>query len=371
MASALAMSPGQPMLRPMRKQVAYLGGMQAIKVPASLLLSKELTPAAKLLWIRLRFDEINRSMRSHRPAQLAKRTFLARSTVYEALGRGTASGWFVRSRDPQAAKMRWKCAWPKSNMRSVVRIPVALIRAAHELRPLAILCYGILQLISDFNSNARTGTFKWAELRQLTGLHLRTIKRAVGALVDARWITIAQEHRRARIWFRLQHADEAYKEDVRKRLENANYAGEALMRSFLSLIVDSRECEDGARPEFLVNPTSGERMELDRYYPVHRVAFEFNGPQHYVATGPFTKQQVAAQRKRDRIKHRICKQRNVHLVVVHAEDLSLTGMLRKVGGLLPRRALRGLKQTIQYLNYCGRRYREAAARGPTMGHAVG
>ena len=135
------------------------------------------------------------------------------------------------------------------------------------------------------------------------------------------------------------------------------------MRSFLSLIADTRECEDGARPEFLVNPASGEKMELDRYYPVHRVAFEFNGRQHYVATGRFTKQEVAAQQKRDQLKRQICRENRIDLVVVHAEDLSLAGMSRKAGALLPLRALRGLKQTIRFLNRCGLRYQKAAESG--------
>jgi len=182
----------------------------------------------------------------------------------------------------------------------------------------------------------------------------------VQALAESRWISIAQENRRAPIWFRLQHADQAYKAEVEARLERAGYLGEALMRSFLSLIADTKECEDGARPEFLVNPATGERLELDRYYPLHRVAFEFNGKQHYIATGPFSKREVAAQRKRDRLKQRICNEKNVKLVVVHAEDLTLRGMLRKVGALLPLRGLRGFKETIRFLNRCGLRYQAAA-----------
>ena len=97
---------------------------------------------------------------------------------------------------------------PVRDSQGFVRIPVDLIRAAHALPPQAILCYGLLQATPKFRG--RTGTFKWAELRELTGLHLRTIKRAVRALAEARWIAIMQEHRRAPIWFRLQHADQAY-----------------------------------------------------------------------------------------------------------------------------------------------------------------
>lgn len=334
---------------------------RAIDVPLSLLLSTDLTPAAKLLWIRLRFDEMHPRKRSHHPRQLAKRTCLARSTIYEALSQAVATGWLVPYRDPVSRRRRWKPACPVQTPRGVVRIPVDLIRAAHTLRPQAILCYGLLQKMPDFNGIA--GTFKWAELRKLTGLHLRTIKRAVRALAEARWVAIAQKHRRARVWCRLQHADQAYNHEVMIHLEKRRYVGEALMKCFLSLITDTKESEDGARPEFLVNPDSGERLELDRYYPVHRVAFEFNGKQHYVATGRFTKEEVAAQKKRDRLKQQICKEKNVKLLVVHAEDLTLAGMLRKVGALLPRRSLRGLKQTIRYLNRCGLFYLREAEGG--------
>lgn len=403
--------------------------VREIQVPLSLLLSSELTPAAKFLWIRLRFDEMRSKKRSHRPRQLEKRTCLARSTIYEALRQGEAAGWLARCVDSASGKLRWKTALPggsallgkgafsagelsdaipnpgapalcadgrgrnrtnpvqgasdPGHQHSIarrraaggralyegarvaprtpgrpVRIPVDLIRAAHALRPQAILCYGLLQATRGFNG--RTGAFKWAELRQLTGLHLRTIKRAVRALAEARWISIAQEHRRAPIWFRLQHADHAYKEEAEARLERAGYLGEALMRSFLSLIVDSKECEDGARPEFLVNPATGERLEFDRYYPIHRVAFEFNGPQHYIATGPFSKSEVAAQRKRDRLKEKICKEKGINLVIVHAEDLTLRQMFKMVRALLPLRALRGFRETIRFLNRCGMRYLAAA-----------
>lgn len=336
--------------------------IRAIAVPLSLLVSKDLTPAAKFLWIRLRYDGIHRSHRSHRPRQLAKRTCLGRSTVYEALRRGEAHGWFMRWWDPKTRKPRWKAVWPRHGYERAVRIPVELIRAAHQLRPVAILCYGILQAVKEFNVASRVGTFKWAELKEISGFDLRTIRRAVRALADNRWIATAQKHRLQRVWFRLMIADEAYLDEIRARLERAEFAGEALMRSYLSLIVESDESEDWSRPEFLVNPASGERMELDRYYPVHRVAFEFNGRQHYKAAGPFVKWEVEAQRKRDQLKRLICKAKNIELVVVHAEDLSVFGMLKKVGDLLPRRALRGLKRTIAYLNHCGLRYRQAAAR---------
>jgi len=332
-----------------------------VGVPFSLLLSKDLTPAAKFLWIRLRFDEMHPLKRSHHPKRLAKRACLARSTIYEALRQAETTGWLVPYIEPATGRRRWKTACPVRDRCGNAMIPVDLIRASHALRPQAILCYGFLQATPQYNG--KTGYFKWANLRKLTGLHLRTIKRAVRALTDVHWIAVAQKHRKKPFWFRLQHADRAYKETVQSSLDRVKYVGEALMRSTLSLIVETRECEDGSRPDFLVNPASGEKMELDRYYPLDRVAFEFNGPQHYVATGRFRKKEVDAQRKRDRLKRQICKEKKIALVVVRPEDLTLAGMLRKVGNLLPRRSLRGFKETIRFLNDCGLGYQRSTASG--------
>lgn len=330
--------------------------IRAVEVPQALLFTKRLSPAAKLLWIRMRFDVMRGTTYRPRARLLAKRTGLGRSTVYWAIRRGMAEGWFVQERDP-AGRERWKAVWPHHGGQRVVRIPIDLIRATQELRPQAILCYGILRSMTE---DGKAGTFTWTELKEATKLHLRTIKRAVLALAEARWITLSPRRRRHRVQFQLQHPDDVYRAEVRRHLERADFAGEALMRSYLSLIVKSRESVDRARPEFLVNPASGERMEFDRFYPVHRVAFEFNGMQHYVASERFTRQEVEAQKSRDRLKREICKEKGICLVVVRAQDLSMVGMVRKVGRLLPRRAFGVLRRTIRYLDFCSRRYREAA-----------
>jgi len=330
--------------------------LQAIDVPLALLLTKDLTPAAKFLWTRLRFDEIDARIRTskrrrpHAPAKLAKRTVLARSTIYQALKRATTTGWLVPE---QSGGQGWRTACPVSPGPSV-KIRVDLIRSSHALRPQAILCYGLLQAVPSFNG--RAGNFKWAELSRLAGLHLKTVKRAVQELVDARWIYVVQRNRVSPVEFFLQDADQAQKEAVQRDLENADFKGEGIMRSILSLIADGKECHDGSKPDFLVNPSTGNKLEFDRYYPFENVAFEFNGPQHYRPTGRFTKREVTAQRKRDAVKRKICKDKEVALVVVHGDDLSIPKMLKKIGDLLPRRALRGLKKTIRFLNECGRRY---------------
>lgn len=332
-----------------------------VPVPLALLLTKNLTPAGKLLWIRLRFDELHPRRRSHRPVRLAKRANLARSTVYEALKKAVEEGWLLKGRDRNTGQRMWKTTQPDKGDRRIVMIPAELIRASHVVRPQEILCYGYLQAMSK--PWKTTGEFRWADIRRISGLDLRTIKRAIRRLAELHWVYLAPKNRRAPIFFRLTIADEAYKEEVERRLDRMDYTGEGLMRELLSLISSSQGCFDRIRPRFLVNSYSGERLELDRFYPVEKVAFEFNGTQHYAASADFSRKEVEQQRKRDAEKRRICKSKDITLVVVRAEDLSLRTMLEKVRGLLPTRTLRGFKQTIRYLRACCEGYRAKAAEG--------
>jgi len=349
-------------------------GVKAIKVPYALIFSKKLTPAMKRVWMRLLIDERHPRPRPQTSKKLAKRTGLARSTVVVALECLAAEGWLVPTLDSRTGRRWWRTVCPEGDSR-FVRIPVDLIRDVESVRPQEVLCYGFLQAMPTFNGIS--GEFKWAELHDFTRLHLRTLKRAVRRLAAAFWIHIEQQNRLAPIQYRLQHADFARRNEVRKRLEarlsrhGEEYVGEAIMHEELGLIVATDQCVERARPDFLVNPETRERLELDRFYPIDRVAFEFNGSQHYVATGRFSKEGVAAQKKRDAIKREYCKRNGIELVVIRAEDLAFTRMLRKVGDLLPRRPLRTFKRTIRYLNRLAAGYLEAALAGQSEEAKVG
>lgn len=359
-----------------------------IDVPLGFLLDRTLTPAAKLLWIVFHIDAERRRKASHRPMHLARRTGLARSTVHLALKQLSASGWIRLQRKHPFGKRRWLAVRPpaattigSSADRSVgdtyVKIPVDLVDlsdAPAGVRPQAILCFGLMQAVPRATKGpggwfkGSTGWFKWAELSQASGLHVKTLKRAVGALVAAGWVTTVQKNRVASIRYKLQHADEARIEAIQKRLDEADHVGQELMRVTLDVITTDTQPWDGAKPQDLVNSSSGERLEIDRLCLKHHAALEFNGRQHYEATGRFTKQEVAAQKRRDAIKRRYCRENDITLVVVHAEDLSIEGMLKKVGNLLPLRdpqnpqVPRGYERTVRYLEAVCRGYRKRAAQ---------
>lgn len=80
------------------------------------------------------------------------------------------------------------------------------------------------------------------------------------------------------------------------------------------------------RPEWLTNPATGHRLELDCYCEELGLAVEYDGIQHSVFVPHFhgTEDKFDAQVQRDRHKERLCQEHRVSLVRVpythHGED---------------------------------------------------
>lgn len=78
------------------------------------------------------------------------------------------------------------------------------------------------------------------------------------------------------------------------------------------------------RPEFLVNPETNHRLELDGFAPDiptkygKGVAFEYNGSQHYFYQPRFhqSSKDFEAQKRRDNVKRQICKKMGIILIVI-------------------------------------------------------
>ena len=72
-----------------------------------------------------------------------------------------------------------------------------------------------------------------------------------------------------------------------------------------------------SRPDWLINPETGYRLELDGYCKELGVAYEFQGRQHYQTVKfPDGFSDVEKQKKRDELKHEICKRKGVDLIRV-------------------------------------------------------
>jgi len=75
------------------------------------------------------------------------------------------------------------------------------------------------------------------------------------------------------------------------------------------------------RPSFLRNPETNRNLELDMYCEELKVAFEYNGVQHYhfIPGGffhPNGEQDFLKQQKRDRFKARKCKEHGITLFTI-------------------------------------------------------
>ncbi|MFZ5815225.1 MAG: ArsR family transcriptional regulator [Bacillota bacterium] len=309
-----------------------------VMAPESLLLDRDLLATAKLLWLLLQLEPEARN-----PGLLAARSGLNPKTVARGL-----------------AQLEGR-AFPATGRKAGMPAPLLLDR---RLSSRARLLYGLLQFTPGFRREA--GQCTLASLTPLTGWTRNPVRSAIGLLQETGWLELSQRNCHSPIRFHLRNPvaerQERATNMARRRLKKAEFKGEAIMREYLSLLIDSDQFEDNASPGFLVNPYTGEEMQFDRFYPPD-VAFEFNGAQHFGPTARYPDEEKARrQMGRDYIKMGICISRSIRLVVLLAEDLSLDGIRRKVDGLLPLRDLTGQERLINYLERVARNYRSEARK---------
>ncbi len=309
---------------------------EAVQVPVALLQHKGLGPAAKVVWM------VSELGGPGSPNSLAAASGLSRTTVYRALQELAGAAWAPHS--------------------PVVPIPSALLTDP-KVSAQAKVLYGVLLLTPNFHHPV--GSFSYEELAAMAHATPKTLARAVAELVRSEWITANRKNRLDRLHFELSFPglERGLNEiaAAELRLTNADHFGEAVMREYLSLLVDSVESIDGGKPSLLRNPRTGQLLELDRFYPTHQVGFEFNGPQHYRATKKYSTKQVVRQQERDYLKIGLCVVHGISLVIVQPEDLTLNKMRQKVEGLLPLRDTSSHAMLIDHLETESLHYRRWAA----------
>jgi hypothetical protein len=72
------------------------------------------------------------------------------------------------------------------------------------------------------------------------------------------------------------------------------------------------------RPSFIVNDRTGKKLELDGYNDKLKLAFEYQGQQHYNFSPYFHKSQedFANQVYRDKLKKELCEKNNITLIEI-------------------------------------------------------
>jgi hypothetical protein len=314
---------------------------QTLWVPFSVLNGTEQSANTRLIWLLLCREPPVPDSRLRKLSGLDCRTI---ATIRSALAR---------------APLVSCCARPHQ---SCAAIPWPLLTNPN-LSAGARLLYGQLQGVPNFAHPG--GSFTCAALSHLTKSSDDALRRAVAELVTTGWLTITQTNRKSPLCFELRNPVSAQLRArisrVRRRVKRAQHRGEALLREFLTLLVNLDDYEENASPDHLLNPYSGELLELDRYYPTAGVAVEFNGAQHYEETDLATFEETAKQVGRDAMKAFICKARGIELAIIHPEDLTLKAIDQKLPGRLPRRDLEALQPLVAALEELASDYRERTA----------
>lgn len=334
----------------------------SVRVPISLLLDELLKNSDRLVWMMIQLDSMDETLSAvdlYSPTRLAKRTRLARSTIYTSLDRLETAGWYTPNGDdgtPQALVnyhldlSRW------------VYMSAELLTS--KLKSRDIVMYGLLK---DENYQRELGgQFTYRGLANYTRHCVKTVRRAIHALVQDDWLNTWQKRKSqmAPYEFTLDTPSAKYcREQIevtKMRLSRSGGHGEAIAMAMVRLVVESSECWANTRPGWLVNPETKELMEIDICFPEHRLAVEFNGPQHYHPTSFASAEDVAKQQNRDKVKAEILREKGFHLVVLTADDLSIDAVINKLQGLVPLRNLRWYGQLVDYLNYVGECYQRKA-----------
>lgn len=124
---------------------------------------------------------------------------------------------------------------------------------------------------------------------------------------------------------------------------------EGLMQKVLNDLLPEAEYVDNGYYSWLPSP-KGSPLQLDRYYPKLKIAFEFNGQQHY-KYNPYMHQSVQAfeyLQKCDEKKARECEKRGVTLISIkYTKTITKEYLLKRLeqNGVLERVERR------TYINY--------------------
>jgi len=112
--------------------------------------------------------------------------------------------------------------------------------------------------------------------------------------------------------------------------------GESIMKAMLDNTVAVPRCLDNCRPSHIVNPVSGYRLEFDRFYYSHGVAFEFQGIQHRRRTDLHKSDaEFEDAQMRDLVKIGLSARHNIEVVEITAADLRIDRIITKIPARLP------------------------------------
>jgi hypothetical protein len=99
-------------------------------------------------------------------------------------------------------------------------------------------------------------------------------------------------------------------------------SGELLLREILKFNIDNNNVLYNYRGLGIINPKTGYELEIDIYYPDYKLAFEFQGEEHFKTTSFTNKETLKEILFRDSVKENFCKENGILLIKIKALDLN-------------------------------------------------
>ncbi|HHW26042.1 MAG TPA: hypothetical protein GXX23_01730 [Firmicutes bacterium] len=154
-------------------------------------------------------------------------------------------------------------------------------------------------------------------------------------LADAGWLRLESRGRQLKPVCWIPHEQQkALVDELKKDCDMAPLTGEFLTCRLTEFWVDHPRIIRNARPDFLENPQTRQRFELDIYVE-SILGVEFDGPQHYRETSKFSREQVDEIKAHDLMKEGMCKKAGIPLITLKAPDLSIEGMRKLLPPNIP------------------------------------
>jgi hypothetical protein len=127
--------------------------------------------------------------------------------------------------------------------------------------------------------------------------------------------------------------------------------GENMMRDLLENTIFPHKKFPTIRPEFLKNPETGWPLELDCYNDEMKLAFEFQGIQHYQPVKRYGGQKrFEQQQKQDQLKRELCSKEGVVLIEVDTRPINKIRNKNKIKQKILQILLDKLEQTGYIIN---------------------
>lgn len=178
-------------------------------------------------------------------------------------------------------------------------------------------------------------------LSAAAGLHKRTVAEHCAHLEHLGWLQLTKEgFRRQPDAVLPADVEAALAEETRRLMRLASFHGEEDAKRFVDWIVaPTVQLVYNARPSFLENRKTKQKMEYDVFAPDYAWALEHQGDQHFAPTSQYPSEHDFVElHKRDLQKVDLSKKHKIRFSAISCKDLTIERMQAAIPADIPRRA---------------------------------